>query len=197
MKLYYSPGACSLADHIALIEAGLPFEIEKVDLKTKRTESGADYVSINPKGYVPALTLDDGETLTENVAVLSYIADTAGKLMPASGLPHWRVLETTAFISTELHKNFKPFFSPDANEAQKQAAKDILAKRFQVLEQQLGDRTFVAGTDMTIADCYLFVMLMWAAEKIGMNLPERLDAYYRRLKQRPSVAKALAEEGLA
>ena len=106
------------------------------------------------------------------------------------------MLETTAFISTELHKNFKPFFIPDANEAQKQSAKDVLTARFEVLEHQLGDRAFIAGADMTVADCYLFVMLMWAAEKIGMNLPERLDAYYRRLQQRPSVARALAEEGL-
>src|SRR5215211_6432700 len=119
MKLYYAPGACSLADHIALIEAGLPFQTEKVDLKTKRTETGADYMSLNPKGYVPALELDDGQILTENIAVLSYVADRSGKLMPANGMPRWRVLETTAFISTELHKNFKPFFASGADDTQK------------------------------------------------------------------------------
>lgn len=196
MKLFYAPGACSLADHIALIETGLPFDLEKVDLKTKRTETGADYMAINPKGYVPALQLDNGEILTENIAVLSYVADRGGKLMPAEGMPHWRVLETAAFISTELHKTFKPFFLPDADNSLRDEAKSALEKRFALLERQLADRTFIVGEDMTIADCYLFVMLMWAKEKVGMSLPSRLDAYHERLKQHPTVRKALTEEGL-
>src|SRR3954463_2562477 len=115
MKLYYSPGACSLADHIALIAARIDHEIEKVDLKIKTTATGKDYRQINPKGYVPALELDDGQILTENIAVLLYIADSSGKLLP-QGFAKWRVIETTAFISTELHKNFKPLFDPSANE---------------------------------------------------------------------------------
>jgi glutathione S-transferase len=196
MKLYYAPGACSLADHVALIEIGLPFETEKVDLKTKRTETGADFISINPKGYVPALELDDGQILTENIAVLSYIADKGGKLMPANSMPHWRVLETTAFVSTELHKNFKPFFSPGADNARKEEAKSALEQRFELLERQLGDRAFIVGEDMTIADCYLFVMLMWATEKVGISLPTHLAGYYARLKERPAVKKALRDEGL-
>ncbi len=197
MKLYYTPGACSLADHIALIESGLPFEKEKVDLKTKRTETGEDFAAVNPKGYVPALRLDDGETLTENIAVLSYIADTSGKLMPTEDMPYWRVIETVAFISTELHKSFKPFFSPQADDAQREGAKSVLEKRFELMEHGLAGRSFIVGEDMTIADCYLFVMLMWAKEKVGMPLPVQLGAYYERLKRRPAVSKALADEGLS
>ena len=196
MKLYYAPGACSLADHVALIENGLAFDLERVDLKTKRTETGVNYLSINPKGYVPALQLDDGETLTENVAVLSYIADRGGKLMAADGMPYWRVLETIAFISTELHKAFKPFFSPDSDDASKEESKSIIEKRFDLMERRLDDRAFIVGEDMTVADCYLFVMLMWAKEKVGISLPSGLGDYYERLKQRPAVKKALAEEGL-
>jgi glutathione S-transferase len=196
MKLYYAPGACSLADHIALIEAGAPFEIEKVDLKGKKTERGDDYIEINPKGYVPALRLDDGEILTENIAILSYIAAQAGRLMPPDGLAHWRVLETAAFISTELHKSFKPLFLPGASADDQANAKQMLAKRFGFLEGSLGDREFIVGGDMTIADCYLFVMLMWAKEKAGLTLPPHLGEYYERLRQRPSVTRALGEEGL-
>ena len=111
MKLYYAPGACSLADHIALHEAGLPFEHEEVDLKTKRTEGGADFSKINPKGYVPALTLDSGETLSENIAILDWIAHQKTALKPAGPLGHTHLLEALAYISTEIHKTFKPFFS--------------------------------------------------------------------------------------
>lgn len=194
MKLYYAPGACSLADHIALVESGLPFETEKVDLKAKRTEGGDDYTAVNPKGYVPALRLDDGDILTENIAILSYIADNSGKLMPKSGLPHWRVLEMAAFISTELHKNYKPFFTPDATEDQKQAAHDTLAKRYAYLDDTLGDRDFIVGDEMTIADCYLFVMLSWARDKVGLDIPAGLSAYHERLKERPAIRRALSNE---
>lgn len=194
MKLYFSPGACSLADHIALIEAGLAFDLVKVDLKAKRTADG-DYLTINPKGYVPALALDDGEVLTENIAVLAYIADRSGKLMPSAGIARWRVLEATAFISSELHKNFKPFFSPDSGDSAKRAAQDLLGKRFALLGAQLGRGDFLVGEEISIADCYLFVMLGWAREKAGVDLPANLIAYHDRMKQRPSVAKAVAAEG--
>jgi glutathione S-transferase len=196
MKLYYSPGACSLADHIALEETGLAYDAVRVDLKTRTTETGEDFTAINPKGYVPALGLDDGETLTENIAILSYIADKAGALMPPSGIGHWRVLETTAFISTELHKNFKPFFNPAASEAEKDEAKETLAGRFGLMADRLGDRAFMVGEEMSIADCYLFVMLMWATGKVGMSVPDPLQAYFDRLKLRPAVARALSAEGL-
>lgn len=197
MKLYYAPGACSLADHIALIETNTAYELEKVDLKTKRTESGEDYAKVNPKGYVPALKLDDGEILTENIAILSYLASEAGALMPVGGIAHWRVIETTAFITTELHKSFKPLFAPGSSDDEKDRAKDTILKRFGLLEERLGDRTFILGNDMTIADCYLFVMLMWARETVGLTLPPRLGAYYETLKKRPSIVRAFEEEGLS
>lgn len=195
MKLYYSPGACSLADHIALHEAGIAFDRIKVDLKAKTTEDGRNYTKVNPKGYVPALELDDGEVLTENIAVLSYIADLAGKLIPPSGLPRFRALEATAFISTEIHKNFKPFFNPKASEAEKDEAGEILAKRFALQGGWLADHAFVLGDEISIADCYLFVMLLWAT-KNKVELPANLVAYHERLKQRPAVRLALEHEGL-
>jgi glutathione S-transferase len=145
---------------------------------------------------VPALGLDDGETLTENIAILGYIASMSGKLIPQSGLPHWRVIETTAFISTELHKNFKPFFTPAATDAEKAAAADILTKRFALMEERLGDRAFIVGEEMSIADCYLFVMLFWAATKISLELPRHLSGYYDRLKDQPSIKRAMADEDL-
>jgi glutathione S-transferase len=195
MKLYYAPGACSLADHIALVASGQPFDSESVDLREKKTASGADYRKINAKGYVPALELDDGEILTENIAILSFIAHKAGRLM-LEGMERWRVLEMLAFVSTELHKNFKPFFSPDSSEQDKAKAKEVLTARFALAETQLGARDFIVGNELTVADCYLFVMLMWAATKIHLELPGRLTAYYRRLQQEPAFAKAIADEGL-
>jgi glutathione S-transferase len=123
MKLYYSPGACSLADHIALHEAGLSFEHEKVDLKTKRTESGADYAAVNPKGYVPALTLDSGETLSENIAILDWIAHQDTALKPTGAMGHTHLLEALAFVSTEIHKSFKPYFSGAGDDEKAKAAR--------------------------------------------------------------------------
>lgn len=196
MKLYYSPGACSLADHIALIESGLAFETEQVDLKSKTTATGKDYTTINPKGYVPALALDEGGVLTENIAILSYIADKAGKLMPAGDLGRFRTLEALAYISTELHKGYKPFFMPGSSNEEKSAAKETLTKRMSLFEQALASQQFVLGDGFTVADCYLFVMLFWARTKIGLHLAPSLSAYYDRLTARGDVAKALADEGL-
>jgi len=196
MKLYYAPGACSLADHIALIEAGLPYSLVKVDLKTKRTEDGADYGTINPKCYVPALALDSDEgVLTENIAILAYIAQKSGKLMPASGLPRLRVLEAAAFVSTELHKNFKPFFNPAASEAEKDEARNLLEKRFAAIDAMLDDKGFLLGDDPTIADCYLFVTLTWA-RKNELGLPRRVQTFFDHFRKRPSVERAMTEEGL-
>jgi glutathione S-transferase len=197
MKLYYSPGACSLADHIALIESGLSFETEKVDLKAKTTESGARYTDINPKGYVPALGLDDGGVLTENIAILSFIADRAGQLIQAGDLGRFRTLEALAYISTELHKGFKPFFTPDASDDDKAKAKEALGKRFALFEATLDGQDFVLGNSFTIADCYMFVMLFWAKTKADVPVPARLSAYYDRLTARDSIRNALADEGLS
>lgn len=195
MKLYYSPGACSLADLIAFEETGLPYDPVRVDLKNKTVETGEDLSAINPKGSVPALILDDGELLTENIAILCYIADRAGALMPTSGMVRWRVLETTAFIATELHKGFKPFFNPAASEAERDEARDQLSARFVTMEHGLGARDFIVGDTMSIADAYLFVMLRWATGKAGIDLPASLVRYRDRLASRPAVLRALAIDG--
>jgi glutathione S-transferase len=196
MKLYYAPGACSLADHIALIESGLPFETEHVDLKAKMTAGGSDYRRINPKGYVPALELDDGEILTENVAILSYIAAESGILSPPEGIGHWRVLETVAYISSEIHKAFKPLLTPDADEDAKNQAREVLTRRLAPLADLLGDKPCLFGEHPMIADCYLFVMLMWARGKAALPLSPVLDAYFERMGQHSSVRQALEEEGV-
>ncbi len=188
------PGACSLADHIALVAARIDHEIEKVDLKIKTTASGKDYRSINPKGYVPALELDDGQILTENIAILLYIAHSSHKLLP-DGFGLWRVVEAAAYISTEIHKSFKPLFDPAADEEAKGNARQVIGQRLAILEQQLGERQFLVGDAMTIADCYLFVMLIWS-QRSQIALSTGLLDYYRRMEQLPAVVEAMAKEGL-
>ncbi len=193
MKLYLAPGACSLADHIALQEAGLTFVCEKVDLKTKQTEGGADFLAINPKGYVPALALDGGEVLTENIAILDWVSGQTNRLTPAGPLGRTHQLERLAFISTEIHKGFKPFFSGGSGEEKAKAA-EMLAKRFgQAGEMMQGD--YLSGPDFTVADAYLFVMLLWA-QKNGVTVPAKLAAFRERVKARPAVKTAMADEGL-
>ena len=193
MKLYYTPGACSLADHIALHAAGLAFEHEKVDLKTKRTEGGADYMAVNPKGYVPALTLDSGETLTENVAILDWIAHQDTALKPSDAMGHTHLLMALAFISTEIHKSFKPFFA-GGSDAEKAKASELIAKRMGYLSDTMqGDYLF--GPQVSAADCYLFVMLLWA-QKFGLQAPGKLDAFRDRMTALPPVRTAMTHEGL-
>jgi glutathione S-transferase len=194
MKLYYSPGACSLADHVALIEAGVPFEAERVDLKTKLTASGADYRALNPKGYVPALTLDSGETLTENIAVLDWIAGEAPQLQPGGALGRSRLVEALAYIATEVHKAFHPIFDDAASEAEKQAARDLVAAKLRLLAGAArGDYLF--GDRPGVADFYLFVMLLWASRR-GIALADPLPELFGRLLALPSVQRAMADEGL-
>lgn len=193
MKLYYAPGACSLADHIALREADLQFELEKVDLGAKRTEHGEDFTSVNRKGYVPALRLDDGELLTENIALLDWIAQQHPGLTPAGATGRTRLLGALAFISTEVHKSFKPFFSGGSDQ-EKAKASDLIARRLQYLADTFGG-DYVLG-DFTVADCYLFVMLMWSA-KFGVTIPDPLPAFVERMKARDAVTTALSVEGLA
>ncbi len=193
MKLYYSPGACSLADHIALHEAGLAFEHEKVDLKAKRTEHDGDYTAINPKGYVPALTLDSGETLSENIAILDWVAQQAPALAPAGTMGRTHLLEALAFISTEIHKSFKPFFA-GASDADKAKAAETITKRLTYLsDTMVGDYLF--GPDVSVADCYLFVMLLWA-KKMDVDVPPYLIEFRDRMMARPAVVKAMTHEGL-
>jgi len=193
MILYFSPGACSLADHIALIEAGLSFSGAKVDLKTHRTEDGRDYLGVNPKGYVPALQFDDGQILTENIAILSWAADRAPSLAPGGELGRYRLLEALAYLSSEVHKAFAPFFDPSAGEAQKAQAEARLGQRLGFLAGRLkGDYLFDA---FSVADAYLFVMLTWAGQR-RLSLADPLPAYAARIRARPAVRQALAEEGL-
>jgi glutathione S-transferase len=193
MKLYYRPGACSLADHIALHEAGLSFELEKVDRNTRRTEGGVDYATINPKGYVPALTLDSGDTLSENIAILDWIAHQGAALKPSGALGHTRLLEALAYISTEIHKSFKPFFAGGSDDDKANAGDTILKRMTYLADTMQGD--FLFGSDLSVADCYLFVMLLWA-ERMGLEVPSRLAGFRDRMIERPAVRTAMTHEGL-
>ncbi|MEL6064330.1 MULTISPECIES: glutathione transferase GstA [unclassified Methylobacterium] len=201
MKLFYAAGACSLSPHIVLRELGLPFSLESVDLKTRTTASGADFTAINPKGYVPALQLDDGEILTEGAAIVQYLADAhaPGRLAPAAGTTARAQLDAhLTFISAELHKGFSPLFNPALAPEARAAAVANLNRRLDVVETALADgRTFLTGSDFSIADAYLFVVLSWA-KPLGLDLTERpgLAAFSARVRARDAVQAALAAEGL-
>ena len=197
MKLYYAPGTCALAPHIIVREAGLDVALEAVDLKQKRTARGHDYRLINRQGSVPALELDDGEVLTEAQVVLQYLAARAPKagLAPAHGMAHWRLLETLAFIATELHKGFGPLWHKPAPEVREAAIKH-LAGRFALLEHKLDDKPYLLG-DYSIADAYAFVTMRWARHfGIDLSGAPKLEAYFQRMLARPAVRQALEEEGL-
>lgn len=194
MKLFYSPGACSLADHIAMHEAGMTFDRIRVDLKTKLTETGQKFEEINPKGYVPTLEMDDGQILTENVAILSWIAQHGASLAPHGESGRLRLLEMLAFISTEIHKQFGRIFKP-SSDAEAAAAREKIGQRFKLIGSQLkGDYLF--GNDVSVADAYLFTMLLWA-EKVGLDAPQVLVDFAQRMRARPAVQLALKHEGLA
>jgi glutathione S-transferase len=201
MKLYYSPGACSLSPHIALREAGLPFDLVKVDTKTHQLDGGGDFYSVNGKGYVPVLELDGGERLTEGPAIVQYIADRkpASGLAPAAGtIERVRLQEWLNFLTSEIHKGFSPLFSPETPEDYKPVARKRLAARFDWLSKELKDREYLLGERFTVADGYLFVLLGWA-HFVGMKLEDWpvLKAYRERIAQRPMVKEALKAEGLA
>ena len=193
MKLYFSPGACSLSGHIALHEAGLTFEHKKVDLKAKKTEDGEDFLTINPKGYVPALTLDSGETITENVAILDWIAHQDGALKPAGAMGHTHLLQALAYISTEIHKGFKPFFAGGGEDEKAKAGETIVRRMTWLADTMEGD--YLLGDTVSAADCYLFVMLLWA-QKNGIEVPAKLEKLRERMMERPAVRKAMTHEGL-
>ena len=197
MKLYFTSGACSMASNIALREAGIPFEMSKVDKRTKRAD-GVEFVTINPKGYVPALRLDDGQVLTENVAVLQYIADLnpAAKLAPPAGtMGRYRLQEWLSFINSEVHKAFTPLFSSEASEETKTYARNYLAKRLTYLEGALGDNKYLMGDQFTVADAYLFTVLGWGAH-VGVDIGPKLKSYVDRIRARPHVIEAMTAEGL-
>lgn len=200
MKLYYLTGACSLASYISLLEAGQQFEAYAVDRATKKTADGKDYNSINPKGYVPALVLDDGQVLTENVAVLTYIAclDKSHKLAPELGsMGCFRIVEWLAYLNSEVHKNVSPLFRPGISDDQKAAAKQAIAHRLAFIENGLGDKPFLTGDNFTVADAYLYVILSWR-EKVGVDISAfpKLTALFERARARPSVQQARKDEGL-
>jgi glutathione S-transferase len=200
MKLYYAPAACSLAPHIVAREAGLKLDLEKVDLAAKKTETGADFGRINPKGYVPALRLDNDEVLTEAATLVQYLADQAPQsgLAPANGtIERYRLQEWLTFISSEIHKGFGPLWKPDTPEATKESAKANLAKRFAYLDGHLANRPYLTGERFTAADAYLFTVVNWTNfHKIELAPYTNLKAFMDRVAARPAVQQAMQAEGL-
>ena len=195
MKLYYAPGACSLAPHIAAAEAGVPVELVKVDIRAKKIEDGADYLQVNPKGAVPALGLDEGGVLTENAVVMQYIAERApgSELVPAGGLERWRLLELLNYIGTEVHKGFGPLWNPATTPDAREAAIANLSKKFDFLEKQLGDGPYLTGEAFTIADAYAFAVLSWTGHlKVPFDRWPKLQASMGRVAERPAVQTALS-----
>jgi glutathione S-transferase len=201
MKLYFAPGACSLSPHIVLREAGLNFELEQVDLRTKKTKSGADFLKVNPKGQVPVLVTDDGKTLTEGPAVVQYIADQKpeAKLAPPCGsFDRSRLQEWLNFITSELHKSFSPLFAPNTPEEYKTIIKENLAKRFAGLDAHLAENQYLMGSRFSVADAYAFVVVGWAKPmKIDLAKWKNLTTYLDRIAARPKVQEAMKAEGLA
>ncbi|MGH8308310.1 MAG: glutathione transferase GstA [Steroidobacteraceae bacterium] len=198
MKLYFGQGACSLAPHIALREAGLEFETVKVDIRTKATSNGEDYWKVNGKGYVPALRLDDGQVLTEVTAVLQYIADRKPEknlAPPAGTMERYRLLEWLGFTSSEIHKGFSPLFRPDASDEVKNFARGNLTKRLAWLEQNMGKGPFLMGDPFTIADAYLFTVAGWHRfVSLDISPYPTVGAYLKRILERPTVRAALDHE---
>lgn len=203
MKLYFSPGACSLSPHIALREAGLPFDLEQVDNAAKKLKNGGgDYLAVNPKGYVPALGLDDGQLLTEGAVIVQFVADQRPdkKLAPPVGtLARVRLQEWLNFIATELHKAFGPINHPKANDELKQALKQRLAARFEVLARGLEGKSFLLGDTFTVADGYAYYTLrnLRKLDEVALQASPVLSAYFERIGGRPAVRDALAAEGLS
>jgi glutathione S-transferase len=200
MKLYYSPGACSLSPHIALLEAGLPYELVKVDLRAKKLENGDDFLKVNPKGQVPALALDSGELVTEGPVIVQMIADSVRdkNLAPArDSAERYKLLEWLNYITGELHKNFGPMFSPVLADDAKAFFKDRVMGKFKYLDGVLAGRDYLMGKQFTVADGYLFTMLMWADRmKFDLSGMPNLLAYKARVAARPKVQEALTKEGL-
>jgi glutathione S-transferase len=200
MKLYYSPGACSLASHIVACEAGLDLTLEKVDIGAKKTASGADYLAINPKGYVPALQLDDGQLLTEGPVIAQYLADLkpASGLAPANGsLERYRLQEWLGYINAELHKGFGPLFNPATSAEARAERIAFLNKRFALAEAALGARPYLLGERFSVADAYLFVVAGWSRiVKLELAAFPNLQAFLKRVSERPGVKAAMVAEGL-
>ena len=199
MKLYYAPGACSLAPHIALAEAGLPADIVRVDLKSHTLPDGTDYHAVNPKGYVPVLELDDGTKFTEVAVLLQIIADRKpGALAPeVATMERYRLNEWLNFIATEIHKGYGPLWHPELGEPAVAAATTTLKKRYAIVEAQLGKTPYLAGSDFTIADAYLFTVTNWSNFlKLDLSGFPKLQDFLKRVAARPGVLAAMKAEGL-
>ena len=200
MKLFYKPGACSLASQITLRESGKDFTLDGVDLMKKRLENGDDFFAVNPKGQVPALLLDDGTLLTEGVAIMQYLADSVPDrqlLAPVSSISRYKTLEWLNYIATELHKGFTPLFRPDTPEEYKPTVRALLEKKMQYVDAALKEGQWICGSRFTIADAYLFTVLRWAyAVKLNIDGLENIAAYMKRVAERPGVAAALKAEGI-
>ena len=200
MKLYYTPGACSQAPHIAIHELGLPYEAVKVDLATHKLDDGTDYRTINPKGYVPTLELDDGTRLTEANVILQYLAEQKpGRLAPAFGSKErWKLIEWLAFIASEVHKGFGPLWNPKTPDDVRERTVQALGNRFGYLAQTLEKQPFLMGDEFSIADAYLFVVLNWSdLHKVDLAPWPSLQQFRKRVAARPAVQATLKAEGLA
>ena len=200
MKLYFATGACSLAPHIVLKETGLPFEIERVELSTHKTAQNIDFYSINPKGSVPFLVLDNGESLSEGPVICQYLADKAQdtSLMPQTGtMARYRVMEWQNYITSELHKSFSPLFNPEAGVETKALFANQLRKKFAWVSSQLANNSYLTGENFTVADAYLFVVASWS-KYVNLDLSHclELQAFLQRVAARPAVQAALKAEGL-
>jgi glutathione S-transferase len=200
MKLYYSPGACSLSPHIVSREAGIPVELKKVNLKDKVVEGGADYRKVNSKGYVPALELDNGQVLTEGPAIVQYLADQrpdSGLAPKAGSIERYKLQEWLNFITTEIHKGFSPLFKPNTPDEYKKIARENLAGRFDWLNQQLEGKDYLTGKSFTVADAYLFTVLTWTKPmQIDLGKWPNVAAFLSRVSARPKVQEAMQAEGL-
>ena len=200
MQLYFSPGACSLATHITLREAGLPFDLKRADVKTKKLEDGSDFLAINSKGAVPALKLDNGQVLTEGVAIMQYLADQKpdSGLAPKNGtLERYRLQEWLNYVTSEVHKGFSPLWNPTADPAVKQFALDNLTKKFEWLNKQLTGKKYLTGDTFTIADSYLFVVLNWTNPlNVDLSKYPAIKEFQARVAARPKVQEAMEAEGL-
>ena len=200
MKLYYSPGVCSLSPHIVACEAELPLELIKVDLQSKLTEAGDDFRELNPNGYVPVLILDDGQQLTEVPAIVQYLADSVPdkQLAPEAGtFERYQLQQWLNFISTEIHKSFSPLFDPTAPQAMKDWAMERLIARLTTVAEHLSEHPYLLGKVFSVADVYLFVTLGWGRYvDLDISRWAALTRYFDKISERPAVQKALQEEGL-
>ena len=200
MKLYFTPGACSLSPHIVAREAGLDVALEKVDTKAKKTETGKDYLTINPKGYVPALELDDGHILTEGPTIVQYLADQkpGSGLAPTAGtMERYRLQEMLGFINSEIHKTYSPLFNPALPPDMKEERKAYLKKRYAIIEKQLAGHDYLFGDTFSVADAYLFTVTNWARiVKLDLSDFPNVLAFQKRVAARPAVHAALKREGL-